>query len=61
MARIASQLYLDPETLRSWVRRFEDGQTAVPGVETVSDIDRVRQLEKENSEPESAQGDAQPF
>lgn len=50
IARIASQLDIHPETLRNWVRRVEDGQATVPGVETVSDIERVRQLEKENAE-----------
>ncbi|GAC82114.1 transposase [Gordonia malaquae] len=50
IARIAGQLDIHPETLRSWVRRVEDGHAAVPGAQTVSDIERVRQLEKENAE-----------
>jgi len=50
IARVAAQLDIHPETLRSWVRRVEDGQVAALGVQTVSDIERVRQLEKENAE-----------
>ncbi|WP_375002123.1 transposase [Gordonia sp. PS3] len=47
LARIAKQLDVNPETLRIWVRRVEDGQAEAPGVETVSDIERIRLLEKE--------------
>lgn len=50
LAPIAKQLDINPETLRNWVRRVEEGQTAAPGVETVSDIERIRQLERENAE-----------
>ncbi|MBY4569869.1 hypothetical protein ACN95_07500 [Gordonia sihwensis] len=47
LARIAKQLDVNPETLRTRVRRVEDGQAEAPGVETVSDIERIRLLEKE--------------
>ncbi|GAB08160.1 putative transposase [Gordonia araii NBRC 100433] len=50
LARIAKQLDINPETLRNWVRRVEDGRADTPGIETVSDIERIRQLEKEVSE-----------
>lgn len=50
LARIAKQLDINPETLRNWVRRVEDGQAAAPGLETVSDIERIHQLERENAE-----------
>jgi len=50
LARIAKQLDINPETLRNWVRRVEEGQTAAPDVETVSDIERIGQLERENAE-----------
>ncbi|KXT55557.1 transposase, partial [Gordonia sp. QH-12] len=50
LARIAKQLDIHPETLRNWVRRVEKGQAETPGVETVSDIERIRQLERENAE-----------
>lgn len=50
LARIAKQLDIHPETLRSWVRRVEEGQADTPGVQTVSDLERIRQLEKENAE-----------
>lgn len=48
--RIAEQLDVHPEALRTWVKRVESGQAEIPGVATVSDIERVRQLEKENRE-----------
>lgn len=50
LARIAKQLDINPETLRNWVRRVEDGRADAPGVETVSDIEKIRQLERENAE-----------
>ncbi|WYY16073.1 IS3 family transposase [Gordonia malaquae] len=50
LARIAKQLDINPETLRNWVRRVEAGQADAPGIETVSDIERIRRLEKENAE-----------
>ena len=50
LARIAKQLDINPETLRNWVRRVDAGQAEAPGIETVSDIERIRQLEKEVSE-----------
>ncbi|MGI6796155.1 transposase, partial [Gordonia sihwensis] len=31
LARIAKQLDVNPETLRTWVRRVEDGQAEAPG------------------------------
>lgn len=48
--RIAEQTGVHPEALRNWVKKVEAGQTEIPGVRTVSDIDRIRQLEKENRE-----------
>ena len=50
IGRIAEQLDVHPEALRTWVKRVESGQAETPGVATVSDIERVRQLEKENRE-----------
>jgi len=47
LARIAKQLDINPETLRNWVRRVEDGQAESPGIETISDIERIRLLENE--------------
>ena len=48
--RIAEQTGVHPEALRNWVKKVESGQDEIPGVRTVSDIDRIRQLEKENRE-----------
>ncbi|WP_175284133.1 transposase [Gordonia neofelifaecis] len=50
MAQIAKQLDINPETLRTWGRRVEAGHAEAPGIETVADIERIRQLEKENAE-----------
>ena len=47
--RVADQLGMHPETLRSWVRRAEiDGGTR-PGT-TASDAERLAELERENRE-----------
>ena len=48
--RIAEQLDVHPEALRTWVKKVEAGQADTPGVATVTDLERIRQLEKENRE-----------
>ena len=47
--RIADQLGMHPETLRSWVRRAEIDDGLRPGTTTV-DADRIAELERENRE-----------
>lgn len=41
---------MHPEALRTWVKKVEAGQADTPGVVTVTDLERIRQLEKENRE-----------
>ncbi len=49
IARVAGQLGMHPETLRSWVRQAEvDGGTRAGT--TTSDAERLAQLERENRE-----------
>ncbi|WP_158726894.1 transposase [Tomitella fengzijianii] len=48
--RIAEQLGVHPEALRNWVKQVESGQAVLPGLATVSDLERIRQLEQENRE-----------
>ncbi len=48
--RIGEQLGVHPETLRTWVKRVEARTADDPKVETVSDIERIRDLERENRE-----------
>lgn len=50
---------MHPEALRTWVKRVESGAVEMPGAQTVSDIERVRQLEKENRELRPCQRDPQ--
>lgn len=50
MRRIAEQTGAHPEALLNWVKKVEAGQAEIPGVQTVSDIEQIRQLEKENRE-----------
>ena len=47
--RVADQLGMHPETLRSWVRRAEVDDGVRPGT-TSSDAERLAQLERENRE-----------
>ncbi|QPT53339.1 transposase [Rothia kristinae] len=47
---IAEQAGTHPEALWNWVKKVEVGQVEILGTQTVSDIDRIRQLEKENRE-----------
>ena len=47
--RVADQLGMHPETLRSWVRRAEVDGGVRPGT-TTSDAERLAQLERENRE-----------
>ena len=46
--RIADQLGIHPEALRTWVRQAEDGGVA-PGT-TTADAQRIADLERENRE-----------
>ena len=48
--RIAEQTGVHPEALRNRAKIIEAGQDKMPGVRMVSDIDWIRQLEKENRE-----------
>jgi transposase len=47
--RIADQLGIHPEALRTWVKRAEVDAGARPGT-TTSDAERIAQLERENRE-----------
>lgn len=47
---IAEQTGVHSEELWNWVKKVEVRQVEIPGIQTVSDIDRIRPLEKENRE-----------
>lgn len=47
--RIADELGIDPQALRTWVRQAEVDQGARPGT-TTSDAERIKELEKEVGE-----------
>ena len=47
--RIAEELGVHPEALRTWVKKAEIDAGARPGT-TTSDAERIRQLEAENRE-----------
>ena len=47
--RIADELGVHPEALRTWVKKAEIDAGARPGT-TTSDAERIRQLEAENRE-----------
>ncbi len=47
--RIADQLGIHPEALRTWVKRAEIDAGDLPGT-TSSDAERIAQLERENRE-----------
>lgn len=47
--RIADQLGIHPEALRTWVKRAEIDEGYRPGT-TTSDAERIAQLERENRE-----------
>lgn len=49
IARVAGQLGMHPETLRSWVRRAEVDDGVRPGT-TSSDAQRLAELGRENRE-----------
>lgn len=46
---IAEKIGCNPETLRGWVQRHERDTGHRPGV-TTADLDRLKQLERENKE-----------
>jgi len=46
---IAEKIGCNPETLRSWVHRYERDTGQRPGL-TTTDLDRLKQLERENKE-----------
>ena len=46
---IAEKIGCNPETLRSWMRRYERDTGQRPGL-TTTDLDRLKQLERENKE-----------
>lgn len=46
IARIAGQLGINPETLRTWLKRAEVDQGLVPGT-TSTDAARISELERE--------------
>jgi transposase-like protein len=46
---IAEKIGCNPETLRSWLRRYERDTGQRPGL-TTTDLDRLKQLEQENKE-----------
>ncbi|BAW92676.1 transposase IS3/IS911 family protein [Actinomyces sp. Chiba101] len=54
--RIADELGVHPEALRTWVKKAEIDAGARPGT-TTSDAERIRQLEKEVRELRRANGD----
>jgi transposase len=49
ITRIARQLGIGPESLRTWVRQAEVDRGERPGT-TTSDAERIRELERENRE-----------
>jgi transposase len=49
VTRIARQLGIGPESLRTWVRQAEVDRGERPGT-TTSDAERIRELERENRE-----------
>src|SRR3954467_8922519 len=53
--RIAEQLGIHPEGLRTWVKRAEIDAGCRPGTRT-SDAERIAQLERENRELRHANG-----
>ena len=53
--RIADQLGIHPEALRTWVKRAEIDAGDRPGT-TSSDAERIAQLERENRELRRANG-----
>jgi transposase len=46
---IAEKIGCNPETLRSWMHRYERDTGQRPGL-TTSEVERVKQLERENKE-----------
>lgn len=46
---IAEKIGCNPETLRSWIRRYERDTGQRPGL-TTTDVERLKQLERENKE-----------
>jgi len=48
--RIGEQLGVHPETLRTWVKRVESHNAQDSAITTVSDIERIRELERDNRE-----------
>jgi transposase len=46
---IAEKIGCNPETLRSWMRRYERDTGQRPGL-TTTDFDRLKQLERENKD-----------
>ncbi len=54
--RIADELGVHPEALRTWVKEAEVDAGARPGT-TSQDAERIRQLEKEVRELRRANGD----
>lgn len=46
---IAEKIGCNPETLRSWIRRYERDTGQRPGLAT-TDVERLKQLERENKE-----------
>jgi transposase-like protein len=46
---IAEKIGCNPETLRSWMHRYERDTGQRPGL-TTNDLERVKQLERENKE-----------
>ena len=49
VTRIARQLGIGPESLRTWVRQAETDRGERPGT-TTSDAERIQELERENRE-----------
>jgi len=49
VARVAGELGIGAETLRTWVRRAEIDAGDVPGT-TTADAQRIKELERENKE-----------
>jgi transposase-like protein len=46
---IAEKIGCNPETLRAWIRRYERDTGRRPGL-TTTDLDRLKELERENKE-----------